>query len=105
MTMNEVYIYLKKNGLPVTLHDDNTRIRLDGSTAALDTVLFTKVYEVSDSQCLVGSSPSVMLAKATYYDLDNLINSYLEHCDLDRIKRVRSARLRYAIDNHNGQTP
>lgn len=101
MTLNEVYTYLKMNGLPVTLHDD-TRIRLEGSTAALDNILFTKVYNAEGSSCFVDSDPSVMLIEATQRDL---VNSYLEHCDPQRIKMVRSARLRYAIDNHNRQTP
>ena len=101
MTLNEVYEYLKMNGLPVTFHDDNTRIRLEESTAALDTIVFLKVYKRSDTSCFVASSPSVMLIHATYQDLDSLINSYLDFCDVDRAKRVRSARLRYAVDLHN----
>ena len=105
MTLNEVYEYLKMNGLPVTFHDDNTRIRLEGSTAALDTVVFLKVYKrQNDTSCAVASSPFVWLEKATYRDLDTLIDSYIEHCDVDRAKRVRSARLRYAIDLHQRQT-
>ena len=101
MTLNEVYTYLKMNGLPVVMHDDDTRIRLEGSTAALDTIVFLKVYKRSDTSCFVASSPSVMLIHATYRDLDILVNSYLDFCDVDRAKRVRSARLRYAIDFHN----
>jgi hypothetical protein len=105
MTMNEVYEYLKMNGLPVTFHDDNTRIRLEGSTAALSSVLFLKVYKRSDEPyCTVASEPYVWLAEATYSDLDKLVESYIEFCDHDRAKRVRSARLRYAIDLHQRQT-
>ena len=71
MTLNEVYTYLKMNGLPVTLHDDDTRIRLEGSTAALDNVVFLKVYKfIGDTSCSVASSPSVWLAEATYRDID-----------------------------------
>jgi hypothetical protein len=104
MTLNEVYEYLKMNGLPVTFHDDNTRIRLEGSTAALDTIVFLMVYKRSDTSCLVASSPSVMLSQATYRDLDTLVESYIDHCDHDRAKRIRVSRLRYAIDLHQRQT-
>ena len=104
MTLNEVYVYLKMNGLPVTFHDNDTRIRLEGSTAALDTIVFLKVYKRSDTSCFVASSPSVMLAQATYRDLDILVNSYIDFCDVDRAKRVRSAILRYAMDLHKRQT-
>lgn len=105
MTLNEVYVYLKMNGLPVTLHDDNTRIRLEGSTAALDTVVFLKVYKrIGDTSCTVASDRFVWLAKATYRDLDTLVESYIEHCDLDSVKRVRVSRMRYAVDRHKRQT-
>lgn len=105
MTLNEVYEYLKMNGLPVTFHDDNTRIRLEGSTAALDSTVFLKVYKrQNDTSCTVASKPFVWLPKATYRDLDTLVESYIEHCDVDRAKRVRSARLRYAVDLHQRQT-
>ena len=104
MTLNEAYDYLKMNGLPVTLHDDNTRIRLEGSTAALDNVVFLRVCRRRpDSSCSVASDPSVLLAEATYDDLDQLVASYLEHCDHDRAKSVRLSRLRYAIDLHKRQ--
>jgi hypothetical protein len=105
MTLNEVYEYLKMNGLPVTFHDDNTRIRLEGSTAALDTVVFLKVYKRSDEPyCAVASNPFVWLAEATYRDLDKLVESYIDHCDHDRAKRIRVSRLRYAVDLHQRQT-
>lgn len=105
MTLNEVYVYLKMNGLPVTLHDNDSRIRLEGSTAALSTVVFLKVYKRTyDTSCTVASNPNVLLSEATYRDLDTLVESYLEHCDHEQAKRVRSARLRYAIDLHNRQT-
>jgi hypothetical protein len=104
MTLNEVYEYLKLNGLPVTFHDDNTRIRLEGSTAALDTVLFLKVYKCSDSSLWIASEPYVWLDKATYRDLDTLVESYTEHFDLDGVKRIRASRLRYAADMHQRQT-
>jgi hypothetical protein len=81
MTLNEVYEYLKMNGLPVTFHDDNTRIRLEGSTAALDTIVFLKVYKRTDTSCFVASSPSVMLSHATYRDLDTL------QADTDPLRR------------------
>lgn len=105
MTLNEVYVYLKMNGLPVTFHDDNTRIRLEGSTAALDTVVFLKVYKrTDDTSCTVASDRFVWLAKATYRDLDKLVESYIDFCDVDRARRVRSARLLYAMDLHQRQT-
>lgn len=104
MTLNEVYEYLKMNGLPVTFHDDNTRIRLEGSTLALENRVFIAVYERSDSSSCVPGNPYVWLDKATRDDLDRLIESYIEHCDHDSAKRVRSARLRYAIDLHRRRT-
>jgi hypothetical protein len=120
LNLNEVYEYLKMNGLPVTLHDYNTRIRLEGSTAALDNILFLKVYKrQSDISYSVASSPSIELVSATYRHLDALIDSYtdalLENCDNDRIRSVRQARLRhsrdryardrYAGERHKTQTP
>lgn len=102
MTLNEVYVYLKMNGLPVTLHDDDMRIRLEGSTAALDNIVFLEVYRRRpESSCTVASDPNVLLAEATHRDLDRLVESYIEHCDLDSVKRIRLSRLRYAIDRHN----
>lgn len=105
MTLESVYEYLSQNGLPVTWHDDNTRIRLEGSTAALTNLVFLTVYRRSDSSLSVGSDDFVYLSAATHRDLDILIDSYLEassieHCDLSRAKIVRSRRLRYAIDRH-----
>ena len=106
MTLNEVYEYLKRNGLPVTFHDDNTRIRLEGSTAALDTVVFLKVYKRTDDPCCtVASNPFVWREKATYRDLDTLIESYIEHCDLDSVKRIKVSRMRYAVDMHQRAKP
>jgi hypothetical protein len=32
-----------------------------------------------------------------------MIDSYLDHCDPDRLKIVRSSRLRYAIDRRKRQ--
>ncbi len=105
MTLNEVYEYLKMNGLPVTFHDDNTRIRLEGSTAALENIVFLKVYmNNNDMSCTVANEPFVLLVEATYRDLDKLVDSYIEHCDHDRAKRIRVSRLRYAVDLHQRQT-
>lgn len=105
MTLNEVYVYLKMNGLPVTFSLDDSRIRLEGSTAALDNIVFLKVYKrIGDTSCSVASSPSVWLSEATYRDLDSLVESYLEHCGHEGAKRVRAARLRYAIDTHHRQS-
>lgn len=105
MTLETVYEYLSQNGLPVSWHDDNTRIRLESSTVALSNLLFLTVYKRSDSSISVGSDDFVYLSAATHRDLDILIDSYLEassieHCDLDQAKTVRSRRLRYAIDRH-----
>lgn len=105
MTLNEVYVYLKMNGLPVTFHEDESRIMLEGSTAALGTIVFLEVYKRRlDTSCSVASDPSVWLDKATQRDLDKLVESYIEHCDLDSVKRVRVSRMRYAIDRHKRQT-
>lgn len=107
LTLNDVYEYLKMNGLPVTLHDDDTRIRLEGSTAALDNILFLSVYKRQyDMSYSVASSPSIGLDRATYRHLDILVDSYtealIENCDLDRLKRLRKARLRYSIERYTG---
>ena len=105
MTLNEAYDYLKMNGLPVTMHEDDTEILLEGSTLALRNRVFIAVYKRSDSSCCVPGYPYVWLAEATYRDLDKLIDSYLEHCDLDRAKSIRLSRLRYAIDLHQRAKP
>jgi hypothetical protein len=105
MTLHEVYEYLSQNGLPVTWHDDNTRIRLESSTVALTELLFLTVYRRADSSSIeVSSEDFVRLDAATHRDLDILIDSYLEHCDLDQAKTVRSRRLRYAIDRRKTHT-
>ena len=44
MKLETVHEYLSQNGLPVTLHDDNRRIRLEGSTVALSNIVFLTVY-------------------------------------------------------------
>jgi hypothetical protein len=98
MKLETVYDYLIKNGLPVSWHDDNTRIRLESSTVALTNLLFLTVYRRADSSIEVSSEDFVRLDAATHRDLDILIDSYLEHCDLSSAKIVRSRRLRYAID-------
>lgn len=106
MTIGEVYEYLKGNGLPVTFQEDESRIMLGGSTAALDTTVFLKVYRRSDTSALwVSSKPSVWLDKATYRDLDTLVESYIEHCDLDSVKRIKVSRMRYAVDMHQRAKP
>jgi hypothetical protein len=103
MKLETVYDYLIKNGLPVTWHDDNTRIRLESSTVALTNLLFLTVYRRADSSIEVSSEDFVRLDAATHRDLDILIDSYLEHCDLSSAKIVRANRLRYAIDRRKRQ--
>ena len=99
MKLETVHEYLSQNGLPVTLHDDNRRIRLEGSTVALSNIVFLTVYNPPDSSSIeVSDRNFVCLDAATHRDLDILIDSYLEHCDLSSAKIVRSRRLRYAID-------
>ena len=100
MKLENVYEYLKMNGLPVSWRYDDRGIMLEESTVALSSLVFLTVYRRSDSSISVGSDDFVYLSAATRRDLDSLIDSYLEHCDLDQAKTVRSARLRYAIDTH-----
>lgn len=104
MKLETIYEYLSQNGLPVTWLDDNRGIRLGSSTVALSSLLFLTVYRRADSSLSVGSDDFVYLSVATYRDLDILIDSYLEHCDLDQAKTVRSRRLRYAIDRRKTHT-
>lgn len=70
-----------------------------------DIYLTPSSERTGDTSCTVASDPSVLLDEATYRDLDILVDSYIDFCDVARAKRVRSARLRYAIDLHQRAEP